>query len=406
MAWHRKLIALTLPLAVMGCGADSTTRVVNKEAVSLVAGIAPLRDAYTFAQIRNPDGRLATLLVTGFTKDVVQAVDLTPFGAALDVDVFDVLSALAPGMLQRAASDPRAARSYAIDRLQPAAGAGQRHVATGTNFPEHAKEAEIDRVFNFPKFGRATPARTTVALKPGALLDYEVEICARFDRDIRTITDFDAARKAFFLCGDFTDRALLMRSVNPDDVGSGQGFSDAKSGADFFPTAPFLVVPRDWQSFVESERMTTQVNGDTRQDARGGEMTLDFRAIVEKALTNGGGGKYSFQGAPVPLLAERKIGHGSVIMSGTSEGVIFKPPRAWDYIGGAVRYILTGPLLRGESPQRVMIEGFIEKEQRAGRYLKVADEVIHNSSSMGDIIIRVVPPSTPRSISGKGADNG
>lgn len=391
MAWQFKVVALGLPVALVACTNEPTTSVVNKEAASLVPDIAALRDAYTFAQLRDPEGKILTLLVTGFDKDTVRAVDLTPLGAPRDADVFDVLSALKAGVMQKAAADPKLSSSYLIDQLLPAAGGGQRHVATGTNFPEHAKEAEIEGVFNFPKFGSATPARTSVVLKPGALLDYEVEICARFDRDIRTVSDFDEARKAFFLCGDFTDRAELIRLVDPENIGSGQGFSDAKSGNDFFPTGPFLVVPRDWRSFVDSERITTHVNSDLRQDARGHEMTLDFRGIVEKALTDGGGGKYTYQGSSIPLLAGGVIQRGASVMSGTSEGVVFKPPRAWDYIAGGARYIFTGPMFRGKSPQRVLIEGFIEKERRAGRYLKGGDMITHASSSMGDVIIRVEP---------------
>jgi 2-keto-4-pentenoate hydratase/2-oxohepta-3-ene-1,7-dioic acid hydratase in catechol pathway len=386
---------MALPLVLVACSDEPTTSVVNKEAVALEPGIAALRDAYTFAQVHDPGGKVATLLVIGFNKDTARAINLTPFGGPLDADVFDVLSALGPEVLEKAAADPRASRAYAVDRLLPAAGVEQRHVATGTNFPEHAKEAEIEGVFNFPKFGPATPPRTTVALKPEVLLDYEVEICARFDRDIRTMADFDAAKKAFFLCGDFTDRAQLMRLVDPENIGSGQGFSDAKSGTDFFPTGPFLVVPRDWQSFVRSERMTTLVNGDLRQDARGREMTLDFRGIVEKALTNGGGGKYTYKGSSIPLLAGGVIKRGAAVMSGTSEGVLFKPPRAWDYIAGGARYIFTGPMFRGKSPQRVMIEGFIEKERRSGRYLKVSDTITHASSSMGNVVIQVAPSGRP-----------
>jgi hypothetical protein len=226
-------------------------------------------------------------------------------------------------------------------------------------------------------------------LKAGALLDYEVEICARFDRDIATIADFDAARKGFFLCGDFTDRASLLRLVDPKHVESGRGFSDAKSGHDFFPTGPFLVLPHDWKSFVAGQRMTTEVNREVRQDARGVEMILDFRRIVAKALTNDGGGSYTYRGSPVPLLAGGKIVRGAAVMSGTSEGVIFMPPRARDFLAGGTRYIFTGPLVRGESAQRVMIEGFIDKQRAAGRYLKVGDLVSHRSSTMGDLTVRV-----------------
>jgi 2-keto-4-pentenoate hydratase/2-oxohepta-3-ene-1,7-dioic acid hydratase in catechol pathway len=395
MAFMPRIAVIALSLSLVACGDGPSANAVSLEATPLVLALAEPRVAFTFAQVRNSTGHVATLLVTKFNQETVQATDLTSLGAPLDADPFDVMSKLGPSGLEAALQAP-AYRSYAITDLLPAAGDGRRHVATGTNFREHAKEAEIDEVFNFPKFGPATPARTSVMLKPGALLDYEVEICARFDRDIRSVGDFDAARKGFFLCGDFTDRARLLRLVNPQDVGSGEGFSDAKSAKDFFPTGPFLVVPRDWRSFVRSERMTTQVNREVRQDARGGEMILDFRGIVQKAVTNGGGGTYTYRRSRIPLLTNGRIVRGAAVMSGTSEGVIFMPPRAKDFIAGGARYIATGPMLRGDSAYRALIEGFIEKEQHSGRYLRSGDVVTHGSSSMGDVVVRVVSPPPVR----------
>jgi 2-keto-4-pentenoate hydratase/2-oxohepta-3-ene-1,7-dioic acid hydratase in catechol pathway len=360
-----------------------------------VPSLAEPAAAFTFAQTRDPGGRIATLLVTGLGEDSIHALDLTELGAPIDADIFDVMSKLGDEGLEKAVMRADLRRAYPIVGLLPVSGGGMRHVATGTNFREHAREAEIDGVFNFPKFGPATPARTSVALKPGALLDYEVEICARFDRDIRSVADFDLARKGFFLCGDFTDRAQLMRLVNPEDVDSGQGFSDAKSGGDFFPTGPFLVVPRDWQAFVKAGRMTTHVNREIRQDARVGEMILDFRAIVQKALTNGGGGHYTFRGSPVPLLEGGRIPPGAAVMSGTSEGVIFMPPRPRDYVAGGARYIVTGGKFRAGSVRRTIIETFISKERQSGRYLKPGDVVTHRSSSMGDVEVRIIPDPAP-----------
>jgi 2-keto-4-pentenoate hydratase/2-oxohepta-3-ene-1,7-dioic acid hydratase in catechol pathway len=383
--------AIMLSFALAACDEGPKSNLASVEARPLAPALArPTADS-TFAQVRRADGRIATLLVTGLGKDAVRAVDLTNVGAPLDADIFDVASGLGQAGLAKAVAQPDARQAYAIADLLPPAGTATRHVATGTNFREHAKEAEIDEVFNFPKLGPATPARTTVALRPGVLLDYEVEICLRFDRDIRSMADFDAAQKGFFLCGDFTDRATLLRLVNPRDLGSGEGFTDAKSGVDFFPTGPFLVIPHDWRTFVQAERMTTHVNGQVRQDARGGEMILDFRALVQKALTNGGGGHYTYRGARVPLLAGGRIARGSAIMSGTSEGVVFMPPRARDYLSGGSRYIFGGPMIRGESAYRVMIETFIAKERRSGRYLRSGDVIAHASSSMGNVRIRVVP---------------
>jgi 2-keto-4-pentenoate hydratase/2-oxohepta-3-ene-1,7-dioic acid hydratase in catechol pathway len=358
----------------------------------LIPTLATPGAAFTFAQTRAEDGKVSTLIVASFDEETIQAVDLTTLGAPPDVDVFDAIATIADVRLQEALAQPALRSAYPIADLLPAAGSADRHLATGTNFPEHAKEAAIDKVFNFPKFGAASPARTSVELWPEGLLDYEVEICTRFDRDIKSVADFDAARKGFFLCGDFSERATLMRLVNPDDVGSGQGFSDAKSAAGFFPTGPFLIVPRDWWAFVKSERIGTRVNGQVRQDAQGEEMTLDFRELVEKALT-GGGGRYVYRGAAVPLLVDETIPRGSTVMSGTSEGVIFKPPTVSDFIVGTMIHVFTGPMLRGGSLIKTVVEVFIRKERHARRYLQESDVVEHLSSSMGDIRIRVVPPA-------------
>lgn len=93
-------------------------------------------------------------------------------------------------------------------------------------------------------------------------------------------------------------------------------------------------------------------------------------------------------------------------MSGTSEGVIFMPPRTRDFVAGGARYVFTGPMFSGKSAQRTMIDGFIEKERRSGRYLRSGDLVTHGSSSMGDIEVQVraVPvtasaPTPARSLS-------
>ena len=84
------------------------------------------------------------------------------------------------------------------------------------------------------------PVRSRVDSKPDVLLDYEVELCMRFDRTISSPEDFDAAVKGLFLCGDFTDRGKLIRLVDPDNLDSGRGFSDGKSRVDFYPSGALL----------------------------------------------------------------------------------------------------------------------------------------------------------------------
>ena len=267
---------------------------------------------------------------------------------------------------------------------------GDRHIGTGTNFPEHAEEANSGSVFQFPKFGPATPARTTVKAQPDVLLDYEIELCVRFDRDIRSAEDFDAAVKGFFLCGDFTNRNALVELADPDNLDSGYGFSDAKSGPDFYPSGPFLVIPADWAAFVDNLRMTTAVNDEPRQDARGGEMTLDFRQLVERSFTDMSEKRFLYRDGFEYLAPEQTIDTSMTLMSGTAEGVIFVPPTRGDMIEGLVDYLAAGGPISGTSLIDAVKQRFIRNELETAHFLQPGDVVHYRSSYLGDIKIRVV----------------
>lgn len=347
---------------------DLSPNPFSSEPFPLVLGMVPAPDGFTLAQTRNAAGAATTLLVTQIFPDGVEAIDLAPEGAPVDADIFDAVAAVGTDRLSDLLAEAAQTRRYPSADLLSPAGTFDRHLASGTNFAEHQEETSSTTVFNFPKFGPATPPVTTVDLKERVLLDYEVEICVRFDRDIETIADFDAAQKGFFLCGDFTDRAALVELINRQNPASGIGFSDAKSGKDFFPTGSVLVIPRDWSEFVKNERITTKVNGQLRQDARGKEMILDFRQLTEKAIADGTDSRFVYKGEAATLLQDGKIKRGSVLMSGTAEGVIF----------------------RMQTKADASTEAFIERELRDKRYLQPDDVVLYESSTMGNAAITVV----------------
>ena len=320
-------------------------------------------------------------------------------GAPLDTDALDALAAIDEARLAMVLADAGDAKAYKVSSLLPAGGSSDRHLASGTNFPKHAEETNVQAVFNFPKFGPPSGPNAKVDSRPGNILDYEVEICLRMDRDVRTVEDFDAARKGFFLCGDFSERATMLRLLDPKDVSSGRGFSDAKSRPDFYPTGPFLVVPRQWTAFVKSERIVTRVNDKVRQDARGGEMTLDFRQLTEKALKEHDK-RFPYHGKEVTLLEGQVIAKGSAVMSGTPEGVIFVPPRKADIARGVASYIFTGGWLRGQKPMQGVVDAYAKHELASGRYLAAGDTVRHESASMGSIEVKVVGTPRPRLANG------
>ena len=359
------------------------------EDAPLVQQIAPLSEAVTLAQFRVGDGSVHTLLVLARDGEQVMGIDLAYLGAQVTPDPFKALASADLTALSSADSGKLARTTLPIGVLLPSGPTGTRHIGTGTNFPEHAREANSGAVFQFPKFGSATPARTQVRARRGILLDYEVEICVRFDRTVRSVADFDAAVKGFFLCGDFTNRNALINLADPDNLDSGSGFSDAKSGPDFFPTGPFLVVPRDWQAFVKGIRMTTSVNGQPRQDARGREMTLDFRALAEKALSDMAAPRFFYEGSYTRLMPDAAIPVSATLMSGTSEGTIFTPPTRADLIAAGGAYVLQGGPLSNRSAMDTARQTFIASELAGGHYLQPGDIVRHGSSDLGDISVKV-----------------
>jgi 2-keto-4-pentenoate hydratase/2-oxohepta-3-ene-1,7-dioic acid hydratase in catechol pathway len=391
--WTAALVVLaTLGLAAAwATSPDPRGNPASFEDAPLDPQLAPLDEALTLARYRGDDGKPATLLVTAFDTASVTGIPLAALGAAATGDPLRDLASL--GSLPDAAALPAAPRvTLAYAALLPSAPGGNIHIGTGTNFPEHAAEASSGSVFQFPKFGTATPASTTIAAQPGILLDYEVELCMRFDRDIASLADFDAALKGVFLCGDFTNRNALVELADPDNLDSGFGFSDSKSGPGHFPSGPFLVVPRDWKAFVADARMTTSVNSAPRQDARGGEMVMDFRALAAKALGDMERARFLYQDSFHRLAPQGKITADMTLMSGTSEGVIFTPPSRGDMIEGVLAYLGGGGPLSGAGLVDTVKRVFIANELAGGHFLKPGDRVTHGSNHLGEIVVEVSAP--------------
>ena len=310
----------------------------------LVQGLAPLEQAITLAQFRVPNGDTRTLLVLGREGESVTGIDLAELGAPATGDPFAALAAanMAPILAGRAGTMPKV--TLAISDLLPSGTAGTRQIGTGTNFPEHAAEADSSAVFQFPKFGPASSARTRVQAPEGILLDYEVEICVRFDRTLRTAEDFDLAVKAFFLCGDFTNRNALINLADPDNL------------------------------------------------ARGSEMTLDFRALASKAFTDMTQSRFLYRGSYTKLMPDGAIPPTATLMSGTAEGTIFTPPTRRDLIDAAFAYVIAGGPMARQSPMDIARGKFIANELAGGHFLQPKDVVRHRSNVLGDIVITVTRP--------------
>jgi 2-keto-4-pentenoate hydratase/2-oxohepta-3-ene-1,7-dioic acid hydratase in catechol pathway len=359
------------------------------ETAAIVPSIAPLEDALTLGVAPGPDRADIVLVILAFDGASARARPVPVALSGGEADPMAVMARAGRAALEQFARGGDAPLvELPLAAFRPS-GRGILQVATGTNFPEHAAEVGATRPFFFPKFGPATSAVTTVTRPAGALLDYEVEICARFDRAIASLADLEAAIVGLFLCGDFTDRAVLTRLVEPGDLDSGRGFSDAKSGPDFFPTGPFLVFPRDPRAFVAAERITTSVDGVARQDARGAAMTLDFAGIATRVTEIGAVARWTHRGAPVPLVPDGVHPVGAALMSGTPAGVIYRAPDTREIACGVAAYVCLGGFLGGSGPVAYVRERYIERLASAGRFLRPNQVVRHGSLRLGAIEVRV-----------------
>ena len=353
-----------------------------KERTPAKPALAPLQSAHTFAQIHQGK-EIATLLIIELSTDSVRAVDLSAMNKHYSRDAFDVISRFTPAELDGYASRPQGIRSFPINQLMGVGPRGLAHIAAGTNYPEHGKETGMDEgAFLFPKLSPADGPRTEVATAPGVLLDYEVEVCARFDREVRSLADFDAARKGFFLCGDFSDRATLFRNINLSNPYSGDGFADAKSGADRFPVGPFLVVPRDWKRFLSSVTISTYVDDNLRQQANAGDMIKDLRTLVEETLAAAGTRTWSYQTNRIPMINRPAIPTDTAILTGTAEGVVFREPSP-----KLIKEIMAA---RNRVEQLVIIDRYVSEEDARRIYLQPGDRVRHESNYLGWIDTKVV----------------
>ena len=346
--------------------------------------VADPTEALTFAYDRD---RSVLLVVDDHPARGIRAIRLE----GRFVDAFEALKTYGRDRLVALATSKEGAQWYRQDRLGPLT-QGAWHIAFGGNFMAHADETELEQPFAFPK--TVAPSASVSTVRPpleDALLDFETELCMVFDRDIRLDADFRDAEKGVFLCADTTDRATLLRDLPADeDPFGGTGFTDAKSYDGFFSTGPYMVIPHDWKRFVDAQPMTASVDGALMQYAHGADMIFDFEEIVSYSLAQGDREYWETRDRRTKLLPGGTIPRGTALLSGTAEGVIFRPPTSLnDMLCGGGAYVCTASFAFGVSGRDYVIERFIRRHVRAGTFLQPGETVEHGSQNLGRIVIAI-----------------
>jgi 2,4-diketo-3-deoxy-L-fuconate hydrolase len=339
-------------------------------------------DALTLSRF-NKDGRIHTLAVLEDDGAAVTGIDLSLALSNYSDKSFDVISNMDYNEVVTLIRGSSKKISVRYTDLLPCV-AGNTHLAIGINYAEHGKETGQVKPFMFPKFVETDPAIHQLQYEQGWLLDHEVELGIVFPSPVCSSGDLNNSMIGFMVVNDFTDRATLMRKMDSKNVTGGKGFPDAKSKKGFLPTGPYMVVPKDWRSFVRELQLQLMVNGQVRQHGNARDMVWDIDEIIKRSLSvKGEEGSY-YQGKKVKLFEGNCIPAGSIVITGTPSGVVFNAPPGRFIFSRVMKYIFLGGFFNTKMHPYIL-QQYLKKEMNNPCYLKPGDDVESSITYLGTI---------------------
>jgi 2-keto-4-pentenoate hydratase/2-oxohepta-3-ene-1,7-dioic acid hydratase in catechol pathway len=291
------------------------------------------------------------LLVTGIAGSQWRAVDLTArFGEEATRDTLRFYQEIGYEALATLLAPEI---TVSTDELLLPVTLGEAHLAAGTNYAEHAEEVLLDDPpFLFPKLAKPTSWNAPVSWVKR--LDYEAELAAI---PLSTVTDpAEHTDYALLLSNDFTDRLTLVREIDLDQPMGTTGFAAAKGQASFLPIGPWVLIPRR-ADFYRDLEIRLYVNGRLRQRFRVRDMILSVDDIVRQAFRDRSMA-YRRGSSPVDLIPAGGVVAGSMILTGTAGGVMFKLLNIWWQ--GA--YLQPGDVVRTEASYLGALENTVVLE--------------------------------------------
>lgn len=341
--------------------------------------IAPSNAALTFARSGE-----RTIAVRSYAAGRVRGVDLSSVMQAGE-DAIDLLVRLGYDAVRQASLRGEEVTLEAATLDVPVR-LGEAHIAVGTNYREHAEEATVEGgPFLFPKMVAPTSAHASITAGQ-ALLDYEVELCLVA---VRPIGPSESAGGGLILCNDVTDRATLLRQLDPAHPKSGKGFTSGKSAPGYLPVGDLFVVPRDLAGFVASLELRLAVNGTERQQAPVTQWVWDFDEILRRARDQRDvTWEYWGGTARLPLGAYGTLEPRTMILAGTPAGTVFQGIHTSDYAWGIADWLLGG---WSEPVARHVIERHITAAQASKSYLQPGDVVTIEVDRLGRIVNTIEP---------------
>ena len=259
--------------------------------------------------------RLATYSIGGSTHyGAVTDAGIVDLSARFGKDYPTLREAIAAGALMKLAEEAaRHSPDHALDAItwQPPIPSPEKIICIGVNYPD--RNAEYKDGQDAPKYpsmfmrtARSFVGHNTALVRPRASsqLDYEGEVViviGKAGRHIQESTALDHIA-AITLCNEGTLRDWIRHAKF--NVTQGKNFDSTGS------LGPWLV-PYTNEAQIADIRLTTKVNGETRQDDRTGRLIFGFRYLLNYISTF------------------TTLVPGDVIVTGTptGAGARFDPPR-------------------------------------------------------------------------------
>jgi 2-keto-4-pentenoate hydratase/2-oxohepta-3-ene-1,7-dioic acid hydratase in catechol pathway len=393
-------VSIAAGLAVAAVGSYAVVRAVPAEfplvysekiepGVTQGVEVADPATALTFARVDTGPGP-TVVAVTEYSGDEITGVDVNAAAGTAFTEPIAAFDELGYPALQAIATDTSLPPvTVAASDVLTAVDTHSDHIGTGTNYLEHQAEATIEEPYLFPKVGALTDSNEPLLAGETGLLDYEVELGLVALDDITAETGIPE-HMGLLLTNDWTDRELLVSQIDVDDLASGAGFTNAKSQPGFFSTGDLFVVPADWQSYYKELELDLFVNGDLRQRAHPVDMVWDAPTVIEKSLAIGDR-TWDSDGEQIPLTPESGvISRGTVIQSGTPEGVVYRAPDTRQRFLGFMEW--AGSLgTNAESVVASALDVYVRDAHEAGVYLRPGDEIVTRAEGLGQIFTTIVP---------------
>ncbi|MGB0662474.1 MAG: fumarylacetoacetate hydrolase family protein [Pontibacterium sp.] len=376
----------TITHLILFCAFWSTNGVADNR-------ILPLETGLTLAEVVNGVHR-HTIAVFSDTGETIKGYNLSEHFQQ-PLAPIELYSQQGYESLRRAIrqADKNSLQDYAYNELLSPAGDAQHHFAAGLNYADHADEVDAEaQPFIFLKTTKAT-RNQPISYHAERLLDYEVEICAR---PLSEISNANVSEHDFgyFLCGDFTDRASLLRNIDLDYMQTGKGFSQSKSPDTYFPTGPYLFIPKPDTQLLNTLMLELSVNDQQKQLSSASALIWSMPRIVEEIFQAHQERRDTHSDITQQWLKNNTLNSQSSILTGTPDGVIMAPPSLSYKITRGISYVLTGAIFSDQyrSVREYVVSRYIKDLLDSNTFLKPGDSVSLSATGLGSLVIDITSP--------------